>query len=268
MRSKCLHPNPPKTKFFLQRKNKCPDEIFAGYHPGVVQGTVPENWSENASIFQRLDTIFNPIKYLKTATTRTGHGGFRTIYGGFSSWSNLTWAYFLLVGLKLDQLEKLFSTICHQKCLVEIHRDTHWKFMFSRFGGLWFCSCCFGFWHQGIGVFSSKTALDTGPPFTQTESALHHIKGLSCKQTNSLERHVSVWGFCRMRVFFSDFCGKTQETATSVWRLFGLSILAVFECQTVFLRFRKQHMDMLFQTFKKRCEQCSKSYWHSIIPVG
>lgn len=95
-------PIPPKLSFLLQRKNKCPDEIFAGYHPGVVQGTVPENWSENASIFQRLDTIFDPIKYLKTATTRTGHGGFRTIYGGFSSWSNLTWAYSLLIGLKLD----------------------------------------------------------------------------------------------------------------------------------------------------------------------
>ena len=42
--------------------------------------------------------------------------------------------------------------------------------------------------------------------------ALHHIKGLSCKQTNSLERHVSVWGFCRMRVFFFlTFAERTKK---------------------------------------------------------
>lgn len=202
MRSTYPHPDSPKTFFFLQRKNKCPEEIFAGYHPGVVQGTVPENWSENGSIFQRLDTIFDPIKCLKTATTRTGHGGFRTIYGGFSSWSNLTWAYFFISWVETRPTRKIVQHHLSSKDTKSVWLkfiETHMEVHVFQIRGLWFCSCCFGFCkgHRCSIKNSSRHCA-----FYADFGALHHIKGLSCKQTNSLKRHVSVWGFCRMRVFF------------------------------------------------------------------
>lgn len=124
----------PQNQIFPSKKKQVPGRDFCWVSSGGCSRHSPWKLVWKRQHFSEVRHHFWSNKYLKTATTRTGHGGFQTIYGGFSSWSNLTWAYFLLVGLKLDQLEKLFSTICHQKCLVEIHRDTHWKFMFSRFG--------------------------------------------------------------------------------------------------------------------------------------